>query len=1242
MPPYAQMTIRGRGGALPRYNGGDSVYTAGRGVSARYDYQSDRAIRIQAQANQDALRRSNIGPALIQFGQTMNTWENNYAKTKAQDLFTQYERAMNELLEGENGLLTMKGEQAFGTPEANGIPGTACSGGSCKQVYTVPNSLPATETDPSTFGLPAATQAASTASTGALTGSAPPLNPGDLDAIQQIGRARNPIPGSFGQAFFRQQNIQTGRRCVSGSCSGINNIRATRANSLRSQLLDGQYWHVRNIFNRLADDYDAKADLRVRKYQTAQFKKWQDDVDDAAISQYLERAIANADDPEEFIDNLNKAQYYAKNKMERSGMASPLIEENLKSMTSAAYGDAAINMIDNGNFAGAEALLNGNANYNLAYGRVEEGNIEKVSGAPQDSSPVRTVTIPTEKGYTIVPSVDSSGQPVTTDGAIEQFQTSGKNYGTYNSEDAARLATRQLVMGSDKMNTKDKQRVLRHLKEGKAKKEATDKGQQFQMQTVAEDQMLAMSRGEEIPEEARLDKAFFVVAYGDTVPAQKKYEEYKQHIDAQPMIANHSNLYMSPYAMREQVRQYRESHKDTHGEGVAKLVEADIERREKALHDDPAQYMIDNFPGARELFAAATSGNGGEQAINEFVKLRDAFNQQYRLSNTDMQTSLFPKTWMQSQCLGITGGDTPEARVQTLRNIRDTLGPRGWEAFKQQARAEGHIPSGIDPVLELDPNDPEQLRAIEICMMANFDKSWRKDAEAILETRKAEIDKEVQTAFQPFRDSITAAGAPYAAELQRTGRDLTLGYMLEGSGSKEAAAKAYEMLVGKTSQMITVGNQGTVRVPRAIYEAYPKIEDGLTQLQQNLLSGKENSLIHPDDVAIIQNARQQNYWGLGRDTLSSNVRIVTAQGENGAVLLDATTGRTLRGIDGLPLTYTWEDVNGYALSGEYDKQVASAEALLRSANYKGTSFDRWFSQNEALLPNKEAAREAWGNRQKERNTPKEVRVDEQPKIDRNEELRGFARNIFTGVENFGGDIHTITKEEFMDATRYMMPLEPRRTWLERRGERRALTDEDREKMWEMKDEISSELDAQREARYNETAAREAEEQRIAANNTREYVDYAKREFGDSYKQFIQDCMKRGDTFAEAISEKRFRNFNEYHMPETKVYSEIGYHPTPTDRELLRKEMIADLSADMIQEDVLPRVEYEESSGVTFAITADRKQAEKTHNELVKILSSDISTARKKQAIRLLEGFKDISEERLDKYIVDFKKANRIK
>jgi len=1229
--PYAQMTVRGRGGGIPRYDSNGNIYVSGRGVSARYDYQSDRAIRIQAQANQDALRRSNIGPALIQFGQTVNMWENNYAKTKAQDLFTQYERAMNELLEGENGLLTMKGEQAFGTPEANGIPGTACSGGSCKQVYTVPNSLPATETDPSTFGLPVTQTATAAAST-----SQPPLNPGDPDAIQQIGRARNPIPGSFGQAFFRQQNIQTGRRCVSGSCSGINNIRATRANSLRSQLLDGQYWHVRNIFNRLADDYDAKADLRVRKYQTAQFNKWQDDVDDAAISQYLERAAANADDPEEFIDSLNKAKYYAKNKMERSGMASPLIEENLKSMTSAAYRDAAINMIDNGNFAGAEALLNGNANYSLAYGRTEEGNIEKASGAPQDSSPVRTVTIPTEKGYTIVPSVDSSGQPVTTDGAIEQYQTSGKNYGSYTSEDAARLATRQLVMGSDVMNTKDKQRVLKHLKEGKAKKEVADKGEQFQMQTVAEDQMLAMSRGEEIPEEDRLDKAYFVAAYGsNTVTAYKKHEEYKQHIDAQPMIANHSNLYMSPYDMREQLRQYMESHKDTHGERVAKLVEADIERREKALKDDPAQYMIDNFPGARELFAAATAGNGGEQAVNELIKLRDAFNQQYRQFNTDIQTSLFPKTWVQSQCLAITGGDTPEARVQILRDIRDTLGPRGWEAFKQQARAEGHIPSGIDPVLELDPNDPEQLRAIKICMMANFDKSWRKDAEAILETRKAVIDREVQAAFQPFRDSITAAGAPYAAELQRTGHDLTLGYMLEGSGSEEAAAKAYEMLVGKTSQMITVGNQGTVRVPRAIYEAYPKIEDGLTQLQQNLLSGEENSLIHPDDVAIIQNARQQDYWGLGSDTLSSNVRMVTAQGENGVVLLDATTGRILRGIDGLPLTYTWEDVNGYALSGEYDKQVASAEALLRSANYKGTSFDRWFRLNEASLSNKEAAREAWSNWQKERNTPKEVQVDEQPKIDSDEELRVFARTIFTGVEVLGGDIHTITKEEFMDATRYLPPLEPRRTWFERRRGRRVLTYEDREKMWNMRDDIFSELDAQREARYNETAAREAEEQRIAAENTRDYLDYGKREFGDSYKQFIEHLMKQGDTFAEAISAKRFQPFNQYHMPETKVYREIGYRPKPMEGTLLRREMVADFIADMIQKNVLPRMDYEESCGGAFTVTADRKQAEKIHNEIIKILLSDYSIARKKQFVRLLVGFENISEKLLDTYIVDF-------
>jgi len=82
MPPYAQMTIRGRGGALPRYSGGDSVYAPGRNVSARFATQSGEYINIANNAAMGALRaRGNFGQELIQFGQTVNMWENNYAKT---------------------------------------------------------------------------------------------------------------------------------------------------------------------------------------------------------------------------------------------------------------------------------------------------------------------------------------------------------------------------------------------------------------------------------------------------------------------------------------------------------------------------------------------------------------------------------------------------------------------------------------------------------------------------------------------------------------------------------------------------------------------------------------------------------------------------------------------------------------------------------------------------------------------------------------------------------------------------------------------------------------------------------------------------------------------------------------------------------------------------------------------------------------------------------------------------------
>lgn len=115
MAIYERMTIRGRGGALPTYQRRTGAYAPGAGVSARMD---DSAARI-ASAGDDLEAR-----ALVRLGDTMNKAVqvgvkayDDYSKSKATQLITQYRRDMNMALYGENGILTQKGEAALDADE---------------------------------------------------------------------------------------------------------------------------------------------------------------------------------------------------------------------------------------------------------------------------------------------------------------------------------------------------------------------------------------------------------------------------------------------------------------------------------------------------------------------------------------------------------------------------------------------------------------------------------------------------------------------------------------------------------------------------------------------------------------------------------------------------------------------------------------------------------------------------------------------------------------------------------------------------------------------------------------------------------------------------------------------------------------------------------------------------------------------------------------------------------------------
>lgn len=100
-----------RGGALPTYQRKADLYAPGSGVSARID---DSAARI-AGAGGDAEARAlaGLGNAVKGAVDVGVKAYDDYSKSKATQLITEYRRSMNEALYGDGGILTKQGEAAI-------------------------------------------------------------------------------------------------------------------------------------------------------------------------------------------------------------------------------------------------------------------------------------------------------------------------------------------------------------------------------------------------------------------------------------------------------------------------------------------------------------------------------------------------------------------------------------------------------------------------------------------------------------------------------------------------------------------------------------------------------------------------------------------------------------------------------------------------------------------------------------------------------------------------------------------------------------------------------------------------------------------------------------------------------------------------------------------------------------------------------------------------------------------------
>lgn len=107
-----------RGGALPTYQRQSTNYVPGSGVSARID---DSAARI-AGAGGDAEARAlaGLGKAVKGAVDVGVRAYDDYSKSKATQLLTEYRRTMNQALYGDGGILTKQGEAAIDADQQRG------------------------------------------------------------------------------------------------------------------------------------------------------------------------------------------------------------------------------------------------------------------------------------------------------------------------------------------------------------------------------------------------------------------------------------------------------------------------------------------------------------------------------------------------------------------------------------------------------------------------------------------------------------------------------------------------------------------------------------------------------------------------------------------------------------------------------------------------------------------------------------------------------------------------------------------------------------------------------------------------------------------------------------------------------------------------------------------------------------------------------------------------------------------
>lgn len=316
---------------------------------------------------------------------------------------------------------------------------------------------------------------------------------------------------------------------------------------------------------------------------------------------------------------------------------------------------------------------------------------------------------------------------------------------------------------------------------------------------------------------------------------------------------------------------------------------AEIKQKHDALTKDPAQYVIDNDPGAADAFSRIQNMDpkDPEGVMRARLAAETIVASQRKLGLGDGETRILPKDTALTIANSIEpkDGQSGEEAVANIQAQAEQWGPYWPKVWSEIA---GNVGDAGRVVATMDPS---QSMAAARLIEANRQKEvLEKQTSGTVGTDiKENIDSEFADFMETFaHGGSTAEGLRYRQQAEILARD----YVVRGAQPDAAAKRAYKEIID-TAYDVTAG----VRIPKKF-----DVED--------VVSGADMAVrnIQPTDIDPVQDdlgagADAQNQY---LASIKNNHRWVNSPDGRGLALLDPYDRPVLK--SGKPFTVTFDDL----------------------------------------------------------------------------------------------------------------------------------------------------------------------------------------------------------------------------------------------------------------------------------------------------------------------------------------------